>query len=111
MCTTCKCTGIIKVDISSRFSKHTKQIAALQGILPTNITPTSFDDIEPAVSDDLPNVSILDEELHQWKSRWLQILPDDRPETLSESLKSCCPDTLPNFYELLKIFATQLMFL
>ena len=71
-------------DISSRFSKHTKQRAALQGILHSNITPTSsFDDIEPAVtfySDDLPNVSILDEELHRWKSRWLQILPDDRPE-------------------------------
>ena len=70
---------------------------------------SSFEDIEPCAvnfySDDLPNVSILDG-MHQWKSMWLEISSDDRPQTLTEFLKLCCPDTLPNIYELLKIFST-----
>ena len=46
--------------------------------------------IQPAIdfySNDLPNVNVVDEELHRWKSRWLQIPADKRPQTLSKSLK------------------------
>ncbi len=62
-------------DVNLRFSKHSKEVATLQGILPINITSsTTFSDIEPAIhlySDDLPNAAILDEELHRGKTRWL----------------------------------------
>ncbi len=41
-------------------------------------------DIQPAIdfySNDLPNVNVV-EELHSWKSRWLQIPADKHPQTL-----------------------------
>ena len=57
-------------------------------------------------SDDLPNAGILDEEFHRWKVRWLEVAPKERPQTLSEALKLCSPDNLPNVYTLMKLFAT-----
>ena len=66
-------------------------------------------DIESAASfysDDLPNAGILDEEFHRWKVRWLEVVPKERPQTLSEALKLCSPDNLPNVYTLMKLFAT-----
>ena len=97
-------------DIGSRFSEHSKQDATLQGLLPINITSsTTFSDIEPAIalySDDLPNPLILDEVLHRWKLRWLEVSQQGRPETLSDALKQCSPEHLPNINTLLKLFAT-----
>ena len=97
-------------DIGSRFSEHSKRVATLQGLLPINITSsTTFSDIEPAIalySDDLPNPLILDEELHRWKLRWLEVSQQGRPETLSDALKQCSPEHLPNINTLLKLFAT-----
>ena len=49
---------------------------------------------------------ILDEEFHRWKVRWLEVAPKERPQTLSEALKLCSPDNLPNVYTLMKLFAT-----
>ena len=57
-------------------------------------------------SDDLPNPLILDEVLHRWKLRWLEISRQGRPETLSDALKQCSPKHLPNINTLLKLFAT-----
>ena len=97
-------------DLSSRFDLHTKRAASLQGLLPTRITPdSSVQDIQEAATfyaDDLPNASIIDEEFHLWKSRWLSVPQKDRPQTLSESLRQCCPHSLPNIFVLLKLFAT-----
>lgn len=97
-------------SITTRFNKHTTQVSALQGLLPIYISSTSsFDAIGPTVtfySEDLPSADIIDEELHRWKSKWLKVPQNDRPKTLSETLKKCCPDTLPNIYTLLKLFAT-----
>ena len=97
-------------DLSSRFDVHTKRAASLQGLLPTKITAdSSVCDIQEAVTfytDDLPHASIIDEEFHIWKSRWLSVPPKDRPQTLSESLRQCCPQSLPNIFVLLKLFAT-----
>ncbi len=70
---------------------------------------SSFCDIESAASfysDDLPNASILDEEFHRWKVRWLKVTPKERPQTLSEALRLCSPDDLPNLFTLMKLFAT-----
>ena len=84
-------------DLSSRFDVHTKRAASLQGLLPTKITADfSVCDIQEAVTlytDDLPNASIIDEEFHIWKSRWLSVPPKDRPQTLSESLRPHGPTT------------------
>ena len=95
-------------DLSSRFDVHTKRAASLQGLLPTRITPSSsVCDIQDAVTfytDDLPNAGIVDEEFELWK--WCSVLPKDRPQTLSESLRKCCPQSLPNIFVLLKLFAT-----
>ncbi len=38
-------------------------------------------------------MNVVDEELHRWKSRWLQIPADKHSQTLSKSLKLCCPQT------------------
>ena len=97
-------------DISLRFTAHSKQAASLQGLLPSHITPmSSFDDLQEAItyySADLPNPNIVDEELCRWKAKWLLTPQQDRPDTLSNTLKECCPTTLPNIFTLLKIFAT-----
>ena len=74
-------------DLLSRFDVHTKRAASLQGLLPTRITPdSSVQDIQEAATfyaGDLPNASILDEEFHIWKSRWLSVPQKNRPQTLS----------------------------
>ena len=38
--------------------------------------------------DDLPNANIVDEELFHWKSKWLLVPREDRPKTLTESMKN-----------------------
>ena len=97
-------------DLSFRFDAHAKRAASLQSIIPARITEgLSIDDISEGVefySDDLPNPGIVDEELSCWKSRWLTIPAKDRPQTISASLKQCSPETLPNIFTLLKLFAT-----
>ena len=97
-------------DISSRLSTHSKQAASLQGLLPVNITVnTSIVDLNEAIvfySDDLPNPNILDEELCRWKTKCLAVKLQDRPETISDTLKQCCPTSLPNIFTLLKLFGT-----
>ena len=97
-------------DLSSRFDLHTNRAASLQGLLPTRITwNSSVQDIQEAgtfYADDLPNASIIDAEFHLWKSRWLSVPQKDRPQTLSESLRQRCPQSLPNIFVLLKLFAT-----
>ena len=69
--------------LSSRFDKHAKQVASLQGLLPTKIPPaSSVQDIEQAIafySNDSPNTAIVDEEFHVWKARWLSVSPKDIP--------------------------------
>ena len=44
--------------------------------------------------------------VHYCKVRWLEVAPKERPQTLSEALKLCSPDNLPNVYTLMKLFAT-----
>ena len=93
-------------DVSSRFSTHSKQA----GLLPVNITVnTSIVDLNEAIvfySDDLPNPNILDEELCRWKTKWLAVKLQGHPETISDTLKQCCPTSLPNVFTLLKLFGT-----
>ena len=97
-------------DISSRFFTHSKQAASLQGLLPLNITVnTSIVDLDEAIvfySDDPPNPNILDEELCRWKTKWLAVKLQDRPETISDTLKQCGLTSLPNIFTLLKLFGT-----
>ena len=93
-------------DITSRFTNHTKQAATLQRLLPHNITPSSslLSSMNEAISfycDDLPNANIVDEELCRWKSKWLLVPREDRPKTLTESMKNCCSKTFPNIFTLL----------
>ena len=75
-----------------------------------NITVnTSTVDLNEAIvfySDDLPYPNILDEELCRWKTKWLAVKLQDRPETVSDTLKQCCPTSLPNIFTLLKLFGT-----
>ena len=62
--------------------------------------------IEKAVSfynDDLPNSTIIDEEFCRWKSKWLLVPKDDRPDTIAKALKECSQAALPNIYMLLTI--------
>ena len=68
-----------------------------------NITVnTSIVDLNEAIviySDDLPNPNILDEELCRWKTKWLAVKLQDRPETICDTLKQCFPYfTSQHFY-------------
>jgi len=76
-------------------------------LLPARIKSTSsVQDIMQAVTvygDDLPNKDINDEEYARWKTKWIEI---PLKNTLSDSLKHCCQQSLPNIFTLLKLFAT-----
>ena len=66
-------------------------------------------DIDEAVQfykDDLPNADIIDEEFYTWKQRWLPIPLQNRPQSLSETLKASTPESAPNIFTLLRLFAT-----
>ena len=114
-----KCTVVISfldhliTELSSRFEAHVKQAASLQSLLPAMIKPcSSITYIEQAISfyaDHLPNVDIVDEEFHVWKSRWLAIPVLDRPKTLACAMKQCSPQSLPNIFTLLKPPTTLLL--
>lgn len=97
-------------ELSIRFDNHTKQASHLQHLLPSRITEIStVNDIEQAINfykDDLPNPSVVDEEFQRWKVQWLSTPTEDRPDTLNRCLKSCSPESIPNIFMLLKLFAT-----
>ena len=97
-------------DLTTRFNAHVKQSASIEKLLPANINPDScVKELEQAVAfykDDLPNADVVDEEFHLWKSRWLSIPKQERPQTLSRSMQHCSPVNLPNLYPLFKLFAT-----
>ena len=94
-------------DISTRFTDHSKKAAS---IVPKNITAnSSFTKIEETVEfyiDDLPDPAIMDEEFCRWKSKWLAISKENRPDTKAKSLKQCPKTGLPNIFTLLQLFAT-----
>ena len=56
--------------------------------------------------DDLPNPDIFDEEFYIWKCRWLSVPIQNRPHSISETLKVCMPVSVPNIFTLLRLFAT-----
>ena len=92
-------------ELSLRFDEHTKKAALVQHLLPVRIrSSSSVQDIEQAVAfygDDLPNRNIVDEEYERWKAKWISIPSQDRPQSLSDSLRQCCSTSLPNIFTLL----------
>ena len=66
-----------------RFDAHMKQAAGIQRLIPTNIMEelTTYN-IREAINfykDDLQNPDVVDEELHCWKLKWLDMPIEDRP--------------------------------
>ena len=49
---------------------------------------------------------LLDEEVCRWKTKWINVPPEDRPQTLSTSMQHCSKHSLPNIFTLLQLFAT-----
>lgn len=100
----------IHSDLVTRFAAHVKQSATIQKLIPAHIkSDSSVDELKEAVAfyeEDLPNADLVDEEYHLWKSKWLSTPQQDRPRALGDCLKQCSPESLPNIYTLLKIFAT-----
>ena len=67
-----------------------------------------MDHLEQAVAfyeEDLPNADLVDEEFHLWKFGRLSTPKQERPQTLSDAMKHCCPKSLPNIFTRLKFFA------
>ena len=93
-----------------RFDEHTKKASLVQHLLHYQIKPSSsVKDVHEAVGfyhDDLPNSSIVDEEYKRWKEKWVSIKLEERPQSLTEAMKQCCPQSLPNIFSLLKLLAT-----
>ena len=87
-----------------------KQSASIEKLIPSNITSFySVGNLEQAANfynSDLPNPDLLDEEFHLWKSRWLSVPREDRPQIRSDTMKQCSPTSLPNIHTLLKLYAT-----
>ena len=100
----------IHSDLTSRFAAHVKQSATIQKLLLTYMkSDSSVDELKQAMDfykEDLPNPDLVDEEYHLWKSRWLSTPQKNRPQTLSDCMKQCSPESLPNIFTLLKLFAT-----
>ena len=71
-------------DISLRFTAHSKQLVTCL-----------IDDLQEAIT----YYNIVDEELCRWKANPQQ----DRPDTLSNTLKECCPTTLLKWVWIAKI--------
>ena len=88
-------------DISSRITKHSKQAASLQNLVPINISG-----IQDAVKFYSNDSMLLDEEFCRWKTKWINVPPEDRPQTLSTSMQHCSKHSLPNIFNLLQLFAT-----
>ena len=97
-------------ELTSRFDAHAKKASMIQGLLPMRLSSQSSTvDIEEAVQfykDDLPNADIIDEEFYIWKQRWLPIPLQNRPQSLSETLKVSTPESVPNIFTLFRLFAT-----
>ena len=97
-------------ELSLRLDEHTKKAAPVQHLLPVQIhSSSSVQDIERAVAfygDDLPNKSTVDEGYERWMAKWISIPSQERPQSLSDSLRLCCSTCLPNIFTLLKLFTT-----
>ena len=97
-------------EFTSRFDAHTKKAAMIQGLLPVRLSlESSVQNIQEAIAfykNDLPNADIFDEEFYIWKCRWLSVAVQNRPHSISETLKVCMPEIVPNIFTLLRLFAT-----
>ena len=63
-------------------------------------------DLTNQYSDNLPNPDIIDQELRRWKRKWMDVKPDDRPDSLAKSIKVCDKQRFPNVFILIKIGCT-----
>ena len=63
-------------------------------------------DLTNQYSDDLPNPDIIDQELRRWKRKWMDVKPDDRPDSLAKSIKVCDKLRFPNIFILIRIGCT-----
>ena len=50
---------------------------------------TAMKEVIEFYSTDLPNPSLLDEELRRWKTKWIVVPVDKHPKTMSKSLANC----------------------
>jgi len=63
-------------SIITSLDKHTTRALLYKASCPHTYIPNNIHGIWPNIafySEDLPNVYVIDEELHCWKSKWLKI--------------------------------------
>ena len=100
-------------EMTFRFNSFNKTASKLLLLVPSIICHRDYNhleitDLTNQYSDDLPNPVIIDEELRQWKIKWIDVKPDDRPDSLAKSIKVCDKLRFPNIFILIKIGCTLL---
>ena len=100
-----------RLEITFRFNSFNKTASKLLLLVPSIICHPDYNhleitDLTNQFSDDLPNPDIIDQELRRWKRKWMDVKPDDRPNSLVKSIKVCDKLRFPNIFILLKIGCT-----
>ncbi len=103
----------IIAHINSRFSEIQKKAMMALPLVPSVLMSPEHEQsttdlahlLAEFYADDLPNPSILQQELHVWKWKWKSFLAE-RPSSLSKSLFHANETTFPNIRQLLRIVST-----
>ena len=98
-------------EMTFRFNSFNKTASKLLLFVPSIICHPDYyhleiTDLTNQYSDDLPNLDITDQELRRWKRKWMDVKPDDRPDSLAKSIKICDKLRFPNIFILIKIGCT-----
>ena len=98
-------------EMTFRFNSFNKTASKLLLLVPSIICHPDYNhleitDLTNQYSDDLPNPDIIDQELRRWKRKWMDVKPDDRPDSLAKSIKVCDKLRFPNIFILIKIGCT-----
>ena len=94
-----------------RFDKYGSTVYLMYGLIPSVIVERgiTIKDLIEQYQDDLPMPINAKEEFFRWKRRWESVSKNDRPSTITSSLKACDHDMYPNLHVLLRICATILV--
>ena len=98
-------------EMTFRFNSFNKTASKLLLLVPSIICHPDYNHLEMTdltnqYSDDLPNPNITDQELRRWKKKWMDVKPDDLPDSLAKSIKVCDKLRFPNIFILIKIGCT-----
>ena len=82
------------------FNSFNKTASKLLLLVPSIICHPDYNHLE------ITNPDIIDQDLRRWERKWMDVKPDDRPDSLTKSSKACDKLRFPNIFILIKIGCT-----